>query len=127
MLERTRYLLGCIREDPKDEGDPGRYEAAGELEALFDHVADDPTSGDTLVEMTAAVTEFFLAGDQSVRTAIETGFLEHALEQPRLRPLFAHWANDDRLRRAWQLCSEWGEAHTNFMKGQREQLPPQSI
>jgi hypothetical protein len=127
MLERTRYLLRCIRENPQNEPEPTRYEAARELEAVFDDVADEANSGSTLAEMSAAVTQAFLDSDQSVRTAIETGFLEHALEQPRLRPLFAHWANDDRLREAWELCLAWGEAHTNFMKGLREQLPPQSI
>jgi hypothetical protein len=70
----------------------------------------------------AAVTELFLNADDDVRRAIETGFLEHVLEQAALRPLFSHWAYDDRLRDARRHALAWGEAHPNFMKGLRAGL-----
>jgi len=63
-----------------------------------------------------------LNGDDQVRAAVETGFLEHVLEQPRMRPLFSEWANDGRLQETWRHALAWGEAHPNFMRGLREQL-----
>jgi hypothetical protein len=69
----------------------------------------------------AAVTDLFLDGDARMRNAIETGFLEHVLEQRSLRSFFAHWAHDERLQEAWRHATAWGDAHPNFMKGLREQ------
>jgi hypothetical protein len=31
--------------------------------------------------------------------------------------LFAGWAQDDRLRQAWQAALAWGEAHPGFTRG----------
>jgi hypothetical protein len=39
------------------------------------------------------------------------GFLEHALESPELRPLFAHWAGHAEMREAHARALEWGRAH----------------
>ena len=63
-----------------------------------------------------AVTTLFLAGDDDVRRAIETGVLEHVLEQAPMRPLFSHWAHDERLQDAWRQALAYGKAHPNFMK-----------
>jgi hypothetical protein len=43
-----------------------------------------------------------------------------------MRPLFSHWADDERLQEAWRLALAWGEAHPNFMKGLRAGLRPTS-
>jgi hypothetical protein len=115
-----RYLLECIRLDPQDELAFDRYEAARTLEAWFDHLADAEGAWDVLSESAADVTTLFLAGTEEVRTAIETGFLEHVLEQTRLRPLFSDWQRDDRLRAAWENALAWGEAHPRFTKSLRE-------
>jgi len=118
-----RYLLECIRLDPQDGVALTRYEAAWTLQAWFDHLAGGPEkAGDVLLETAAAVTRLYLDGDSAVREAIETGFLEHVLEQERLRPLFEHWHADERLREAWQAALAWGEAHPGFTKGLREKL-----
>jgi hypothetical protein len=122
-----RYLLRCIRENPQGGGALSRYEAAGAREAWFDHLSSTEDGPNRLQTVVAAVTDLFLRGDDQVRLAIETGFLEHVLEQPTLRPLFSHWAHDDRLQDAWQACLAWGEAHPNFVKnfraGTREPQP----
>lgn len=97
-----RYLLSCIRDDPRGDAALTRYQAAGERERWFDHLAEMRETADTLRGIAAAVTDFYLSGDAEVRKAIETGFLEHVLEQASLRPWFAHWAHDQRLQKAWQ-------------------------
>jgi hypothetical protein len=117
-----RYLLTCIRENPQGDVALARHDAAGELEGWIDHLSNMPDTEKTLQEVTASVTELFLCSDDAVRGAIETGFLEHVLEQSKLRPLFAHWAGDERLKDAWQRALDWGEAHPNQMKGFRERL-----
>ena len=115
-----RYLLGCIRENPSGGRALGRYDAAGELERWFDHLAG--AEDDILPRVVDAVTTLFLTSDNNVRLAIEHGFLEHVLEQTAMRPLFAHWANDDRLQGAWQNALAWGKAHPNFVKNLRAVL-----
>jgi hypothetical protein len=118
-LIRT-YLLRCIQEDPQDPSLLTQYEAAGLLEAWFDHlssVSEDTTA--ILKESAEAITEAFLRGNEKVQRAIEQGFLEHVLEQVKFRPLFEQWANDDRLRGAWEAAIAWGDGHPNFMKSLR--------
>jgi hypothetical protein len=117
-----RYLLMCIREDPRAGVPLTRYGAAGELEGWIDHLSNMQDTEIILQEVAAAVTDLFLSSDDSVRGAIETGFLEHVLEQNKLRPLFAHWSGDERLKDTWQRALDWGEAHPEQMKGFRERL-----
>ena len=117
-----RYLLRCIREDPKGGVALSRYEAAGELEGWFDYLSQREDAHDIVQGVVVAVTDLFLSGDGDIRRAIETGFLEHVLEQRTLRHWFAHWAYDERLEEAWRLALAWGDAHPNFMKGLRTHL-----
>jgi hypothetical protein len=117
-----RYLLLCIRENPQEGTVLPRFEAAGELESWFDHLSNTEGAQENLREVAAAVTTLYLESDTDVRLVIETGFLEHVLEQAKLRPLFSHWADDERLREGWQQALAWGEAHPDYMRGIREQL-----
>jgi hypothetical protein len=117
-----RYYLLCIRENPQDDTGLQRYEAAGELESWIDHLTNTVDARGILQEVAADVTKAYLEGDTDVRMAIETGFLEHVLEQAKLRYLFAHWAEDERLKESWQHALAWGEAHPDYMKAIREQL-----
>jgi hypothetical protein len=117
-----RYFLFCIRENPQDGTGLQRYEAAGELESWIDHLSNRKDSQGNLQEVATAVTRLYLESDADVRLAIETGFLEHVLEQAKLRPLFSHWAEDERLKESWHHALAWGEAHPDYMKGIREQL-----
>jgi hypothetical protein len=117
-----RYFLLCVRENPQDGTGPQRYEAAGDLESWIEHLSNTEGTEGNLQEVAAAVTTLYLESDTDVRMAIETGFLEHVLEQAKLRPLFAHWAEDERLRESWRHALAWGKAHPDYMKGIREQL-----
>jgi hypothetical protein len=118
-----RYLLACIRENPQGGVALTRYEAASELEAWFDHVAHlEEDMRDILQSAVNTVTTLFLTGDHETRNAIETGFLEHVLEQAGMRSLFSHWASDERLADAWRHALAWGRAHPNFTKNLRIQI-----
>jgi hypothetical protein len=40
------------------------------------------------------VTDLFLESGNDIQNAIETGFLEHALETEALRPYFENWSSN---------------------------------
>jgi len=112
-----RYLLECVRLNPEGGVAFSRYQAAWTLLSWFQHLS--RLADTTLVfhEAAAAVTQLYLESDTEVRTAIETGFLEHVLEDEEFRPLFAGWEQDNRLREAWQAAMAWGDAHAGFTRG----------
>jgi hypothetical protein len=119
-----RYLLQCIRENVIDDNEvEGRWGAAQSLHIWFCHLVQKNDSTEILKGAAEAVTDMFRAGDKDIRDAIETGFLEHALETEALRPYFAHWSTDPRLRESWERALEWGEAHPNFTWGLLQQIP----
>lgn len=118
-----RYLLGCIREGVTDNEEiEERYEAAESLHVWFRHLLGMEDSSTVLATAANAVTTLYLESDESVRTAIETGFLEHALESAALRPYFEHWASDPCLQPAWNRALEWGKAHPDYMAKLYERL-----
>jgi hypothetical protein len=117
-----RYLLQCIREGVSDDDEiQGRYEAAQSLHVWFCHLLEMKDTS-ALTAAAAAVTELFLASGEDVRTAIETGFLEHILETAALHPYFEHWSRDPNLREAWERALEWGKAHPDYTWGMLQQL-----
>ena len=118
-----RYLLQCIREGvPDDDKIQGRYEAAQSLHVWFCHLLEMKDTSAVLIAAAAGVTELFLLSGSDVRTAIETGFLEHVLETAALRPYFEHWSRDSNLREAWERALEWGKAHPDYTWGLLQQL-----
>jgi hypothetical protein len=118
-----RYLLQCIREDVPDDPDiEGRYEAAQTLHVWFRQLVEKNDMSAVLSSAARAVTELFLNSKEDVRDAIETGFLEHALETAALRPYFEHWSSDSRLQPAWGRALEWGKAHPDYTWGLFQQL-----
>ena len=118
-----RYLLECIRADPRDGIAFTRYEAASTLEVWFDHLSDVPEdTTEILRESVQALTSLYLGSSPAVRSAIGAGFLEHVLEQERFRPLFQHWQSDERLREPWEAALAWGKSHPNFTKSLRAEL-----
>jgi hypothetical protein len=113
-----RYLLGCIRDGATGNSEiQERYEAAGTLHFWFRHLADMDGTDAVLMAAANGVTKLYLESGEEVREAIETGFLEHALETASLRPYFEKWASDSRLEPAWERALEWGKAHPDFMAG----------
>jgi hypothetical protein len=125
-----RYLLQCVQQDVKDEKENladsdkirGRWEAAESLHIWFRYLIESGNNHEVLTTAAKAVTEVFLSGSDGVRDAIETGFLEHALETEGLWPYFENWREDPRLKEAWERALEWGKAHPNFMWGMLQEL-----
>jgi len=117
------YLLECIRQDIKDDDEiESRYEAAGTLHGWLRQLLEARDCDEVIRRTAHAVTELFLTGGEEIRNAIETGFLEHALESRGLRPYFEHWSEDSRLRDTWDRALEWGIAHPDFSWNGLQQL-----
>lgn len=102
-----RYLLRCLEENPPG-GDylHGGYEAAWELAACLKQWRDKPLRG-----IATDLDKLYRRGDHATRNRILCGVLEHAFEDPAVRPHFANWERDDDLREAYKLALEWGAAH----------------
>ena len=109
-------FLECMRRDLRDDDSiESRYEAAATLHGWLRQLL-DAADCDAVIRTTAnSITDLFLLSGEDIRDAIETGFLEHALESVGLRPYFEHWAEDPRLREAWERALEWGKAHPTFL------------
>jgi hypothetical protein len=118
-----RYLLACIREGVTDNEEiEERYEAATSLHVWFRHLLGMEGASAILAAAASAVTTLYLESGEDIRDAIETGFLEHALETAALRPYFDHWASDPRLEPAWDRASAWGKAHPDCMASMFQRL-----
>jgi hypothetical protein len=106
-----RYLLRCLEENPPS-GDylHSGYEAAWELAACLKHWhgmgAVKPLRG-----IAIDLDKLYRRGDHATRNRILCGVLEHAFEDPAVRPFFASWERTEELREAYRLALEWGAAH----------------
>ncbi len=107
------YYLRCILEGPERGPDiHSRFEAAYELLDWLKHVSSLGSEGRGFLPTIAErVTEVFLGASPEARNAIETGFLEHALENPEFVTLFEHWRDHPDLAEPYAQCLEWGLAH----------------
>jgi len=117
-----RYLLECIRLNPEKEIAFSRYEAAWTLVSWFQHLSRLEDTISILRDAASAITQLYLESDAEVRAAIETGFLEHVLEDEEFHPLFAGWAHDDRLQETWQAAMVWGKAHPDCTRDLNKNL-----
>lgn len=118
-----RYLLGCVRDGITDNDEiQERYQAAGSLHVWFRHLSEMDGTFAVLTAAADLLRKLYLESGDDVRTALETGFLEHALETAALRPYFEKWGSDPRLEPAWKRALEWGEAHPDYMTGLFQQL-----
>ena len=107
-----RYLLECIRQNVQgNEQIKDRWEAAETLHLWFRQLVEMGDATDVLGRAAQAIRELFLNSGEEIRTAIEQGFLEHALESVAIRPFFESWSSDLRLRETWDRALEWGKAH----------------
>ena len=108
-----RYLLRCIEENPTP-GDylHGGYEAAWELAACLKHWR--PLGGRTANAVRGIAVDLekmYRRTDAATQNRILCGVMEHAFEDPALRPYFSNWERDTELREAYKLALEWGAAH----------------
>lgn len=108
-----RYLLRCISENPAP-GDHlhGGFEAAWELAAALKHWRKlDIRIGRLVRGVALDLEKIYRRGDAATKNRVLCGVLEHALEDPALRPHFADWERSEDLSEAHRLAMEWGEAH----------------
>lgn len=112
----STYLLDCIGHKLDTGGDPdsrhSRFEAAHKLVEWFQWIVGRDTNLVAIQQRTDRIATVFAKGDHSVRNCIETGFLEHVLEIPSIRPYFSHWKDDEILVESYVEALRWGEAHT---------------
>jgi hypothetical protein len=108
-----RYLLRCIEENPAP-GDHlhGGYEAAWELAACLKHWrrAGGKSAG-ALRGIAVDLEKMYRRADPATRNRVLCGVLEHAFEDPAVRPFFSSWEREADLREAYRLAVEWGSAH----------------
>lgn len=108
-----RYLLRCIEENPTPgESLHGGYEAAWELAAalkLWRSIGG--RAGATVRGVALDLEKIYRRGEPATQNRILCGVLEHAFEDPTLRPHFTNWERDPDLREAYKLAVEWGSAH----------------
>jgi hypothetical protein len=114
------FLFRCIT-DPNDSTDLdsnilSSVEAAWELLGILRTWSQHRQGEPIVAELVRRIDRTFLAGGESVRNRIETGFLEHTLEYPELRPHFAHWPEHPEMREAHARAMDWGRAHEQSEK-----------
>jgi len=109
-----RYLLRCIEENPT----PGHYlhggfQAAWELAASLKHWRrlEAKRQGALLRGVAVDLEKAYRRADAATQNRILCGVLEHAFEDPALRPYFSSWERDPELREIYRLALEWGAAH----------------
>lgn len=106
------YLLRCLLEDPAGDDFVHSGLAAGyELASWLKHLCGIRGAERHIRRTSAALADAFKSADAPARRRIETGALEHILEEPALRPFFALWASDPALAEAYRHALAWGEAH----------------
>jgi hypothetical protein len=107
-----RYLLCCVEENPAPgEFLHGGFQAAWQLASSLKEWRRRGGRVATLARNAVAQLERLYRGrDAARRNRVLCGVLEHAFEDPEVRPWFAQWDRDCELREAYRLASEWGRA-----------------
>ena len=108
----SEYLLACIKVNQSDqEYIHSGYEAAWELAAWLKHLGTLEGTEKVIARVVRDLEKLYRLSDAKTRNRIETGAVEHILEDRRLRRFFLHWREDPELKSAYELCLEWGKAH----------------
>ncbi len=108
-----RYLLRCIEENPSPgEHLHGGYEAAWELAAALKQWRRRGGRIATTIRGVALDLEkIYRRGEPATQNRVLCGVMEHAFEDPAIRPYFVDWERDADLRDAYKLAVEWGSTH----------------
>ena len=108
-----RYLLRCIEENPTPgEHLHGGYEAAWELAARMKQWRrEGGRAAATLRAIALDLEKIYRRGEPATQNRVLCGVVEHAFEDPAVRPHFIDWERDPDLRDAYRLAVDWGNAH----------------
>jgi hypothetical protein len=112
------YLLECLATNPEN-GDlvHSGFEAGYTLAAWLKHLVTVPDAAPIVSAVATRLEHLYRRADEETRNRIETGALEHILEEPRLRSYFSHWEEDPILREAHKPALAWGLAHSERASG----------
>lgn len=106
------YLLDCLETNPQSGNwTHSGFEAAWELASWLKHLDDTSGTVHVLQNVAQEIERIYRRADRETKDRIMAGLLDHAFEQKTVRRFFAHWQRDPVLRRAYELCAEWGDAH----------------
>jgi len=108
-----RYLLRCIEENPAPgEWLHGGYEAAWELAScLKTWRKRGGRIAQSLRGIAVDLEKIYRRGEPATQNRVLCGVMEHAFEDPAVRPFFVNWERADDLHDAYKLAVEWGAAH----------------
>jgi hypothetical protein len=108
-----RYLLRCIEENPSPgEHLHGGYEAAWELAVVLKQWRRrGGRIAATIRGVALDLEKIYRRGEPATQNRVLCGVMEHAFEDPALRPYFVDWERDADLRDAYKLAVEWGSTH----------------
>jgi len=108
----ARYLLDCMNTDPRgEENIHSGFEAAWEFASWLKHLRTLQGMEQVIARAVRDLEQLYLRSDPRTRNRIETGAVEHILEDKALRKYFAHWRDDPELHTGYDLCVSWGKAH----------------
>jgi hypothetical protein len=108
-----RYLLRCIEENPTPgEHLHGGYAAAWQLAACLKlWRRNGGRVAGAIRGIALDLEKIYRRGDASTCNRIVCGVMEHAFEDPAIRPYFVDWDREEDLREAYMLALDWGTAH----------------
>ncbi|MES2788941.1 MAG: hypothetical protein V4719_04910 [Planctomycetota bacterium] len=107
------YLDSVIRTDREVEMAYTPFEAAAALVSLFNWLlSHEPDGRQRAAKIAHRLADLFRKSSPEIQNRIETGFLEHALETPIARPIFAFWSQDPILADSHSAALAWGLAHS---------------
>jgi hypothetical protein len=93
------HLLACIEANPPtDEYLQSGFEAGCSLAAWLKHLQGIPGTANVIGHVADQLALLYKKLDPAGRNRLETGALEHILEQPALRVYFESWQRDPILR-----------------------------
>jgi hypothetical protein len=109
----ARYLIRCLEESPRPAAELfGNYQAAW---ALASHLKSWRRQGGKLTDVVRRtaleLARMYRRTDPATKNIILCGVMEHAFEDPALRPHFNDWDRDPELREAFNVAMEWGVTH----------------
>jgi hypothetical protein len=104
----SRYLVRCMKENPRGEWASSRYEAGWEFCRWFVSLWNDNTVPKTfLAKLKSDLECLYYEGDSELRTALENAVLEHLFEDGGIRAFFGNWQHDVRLADAYRNAKLW--------------------
>src|SRR5713226_4791810 len=103
----SRYLLDCLAANRQDEEHVhSGFEAAWELASWLKHLRTLEGTEKVIERVVRDLELLYRRSDPETRNRIETGAVEHVLEDRKLRKFFSNWQDDSELRSAYEHCLE---------------------